>query len=51
MKVRRMMWLQITLAVVILLIILLYVLQQNTNFLPQTKVYLTNTTIIGKVLG
>jgi len=42
---------QIILAVLILLIVIFYLVQRNTNILPHTEVFITNTTIIGRVLG
>ena len=43
--------LQIILALLILLIVIIYLTNRDASYFPFTKVYMTNTTIVGRILG
>jgi hypothetical protein len=49
-KVKKMLIFEIILLVIVFLLIVLYFFKSASN-LPHTQVILTNTTILGKVLG
>jgi hypothetical protein len=50
-RIRKLLILQIILSLLVLLLVLYYLMQTEAASMPFTEVYLTNTTIIGKVLG
>ncbi len=41
----------IALVVLIFLIVFFYLFARESNYLPNTEVFLSNTTVLGKVLG
>ncbi len=48
---RKMLIFQIVLAILLLALALLYFFQNQQASFPFTKVYLSNTTVIGRLLG
>lgn len=49
-RVKKLLILEIVLLIIVFLLIIIYFLQ-STSDLPYTKIYLTNTSILGRVLG
>jgi hypothetical protein len=50
-RISKLLILQIILCLLALLLILYYLIQPEVAIMPITRIYLTNTSIIGKVLG
>jgi hypothetical protein len=50
-NIKRLLLLQIGLAVFLLLLILLFFLYSYTNYLPYTSISLENMTVLGKTAG